>query len=688
MEFRIADTFTGSLAKLTGVEQTAAKTTAYDLQVNPSNPGLQFHRIDKVKDKNFWSIRVSRDIRIIVHKTSASFLLCYVDHHDNAYDWAKSRKIEVHPQTGAAQIVEIREAVKEIVVPKYVEIEQPRPPIFEGRTDGELLDYGVPQEWIGDVRQVKDDDALLQLVEHLPSEAADALLTLADGGTPTIFKPEPATVDPFAHPDAMRRFRVIENVEELKQALEYPWDKWAVFLHPAQRELVEKEYDGPVRVSGSAGTGKTIVALHRAVFLARNNPDSRVLLTTFSKTLANALRSKLRILVSSEPRLAEQIDVYSMASIAKRLYEFKFGKAKRAPEEDVREILKVACEKVGNPKISVRLIWSEWENIVDAWQLKSWDEYRDFDRLGRKTKLPEKQLRDMWSILVRCREEIAQSGLITEAGIMAALTTHFEEEGKPPFDFAVVDEAQDINPSQLRFLAALCGETADGLFFTGDLGQRIFQEPFSWRSLGVDVSRHNYALKINYRTTHQIRKQADKLLPPEVSDVDGLSEDRGGTVSVFNGPHPDVKTFGAKEDEIGGVATWLAELTKGDIEPHEIAIFVRSDADLERAVAAVKQAGLLFKILSEHVEPTFGHVSIGTMHMAKGLEFRAVAIVACDDEIVPSQQRIETVAEDSDLEEVYNTERHLLYVACTRARDHLLVTAAENPSEFLDDLRV
>lgn len=688
MEFRIADTFTGSLAKLTGVEQSAAKTTAYDLQVNPSNPGLQFHRIDKVKDKNFWSIRVSRDIRIIVHKTAASFLLCYVDHHDNAYDWAKSRKIEVHPQTGAAQIVEIRETVKEIVVPKYVEIEQPRPPLFEQRTDEELLGYGVPEEWIDDVRQIKDDDALLQLVEHLPAEAADALLTLADGGTPTIFKPEPATIDPFAHPDAMRRFRVIENIEELKQALEYPWDKWAVFLHPAQRELVEKEYDGPVRVSGSAGTGKTIVALHRAVYLARNNPDSRVLLTTFSNTLANALRSKLRVLVSSEPRLAEQIDVYSMASIAKRLYEFKFGKAKLATKDDVREIVKAACEKVGNPKITVRLNWSEWENIVDAWQLKSWDEYRDFDRLGRKTKLPEKQLRDMWSIHVQCREKIEEKGLITEAGIMVSLATHFEEEGKSPFEFAVVDEAQDINPSQLRFLAALCGESEDGLFFTGDLGQRIFQEPFSWRSLGVDVSKHNYALKINYRTTHQIRKQADKLLPPGVSDVDGLSEDRSGTVSVFNGPQPDIKTFGAKEDEIGGVTTWLAQLTKGDIQPHEMAIFVRSDADLERAVAAVTQAGLLYKILSEQVEPTFGHVSIGTMHMAKGLEFRAVAIVACDDEIVPSQERIETVAEDSDLEEVYNTERHLLYVACTRARDHLLVTTAENPSEFLDDLRV
>ncbi|MBK8467563.1 MAG: DEAD/DEAH box helicase [Chloracidobacterium sp.] len=688
MEFRIADTFTDSLGKLSNVEQTAAKTTAFDLQTDPSNPGLQFHRIDKTKDKNFWSIRVNKDIRIIVHKDDSSFLLCYVDHHDKAYDWAAKRKLEVHPQTGAAQLVEIRETVKEIVVPKYVEVEQPKRPLFESRTDDELLGYGIPKEWLDDVRNVRDEDALLKLVDHLPAEASDALLILADGGTPSVSETVFEATDPFAHPDAMRRFRVMNNVEELKLALEYPWDKWAIFLHPVQQELVEKNYSGPARVSGSAGTGKTIVAIHRAVHLARSNPDSRVLLTTFSNTLANALKKKLRLLISSEPRLAEQIDVHSMTSIGRRLYELKFSKPKIASRDEIREILSEVSATVEDHKFTVQFLLSEWEQVVDAWQLNTWVEYRDVARLGRKTRLPEKQRQLAWSVFELLRDQMAERSLMTDAALLAALAESLSARNNPPFDYAVVDEAQDINPSQLRFLAALGGDRPNSLFFAGDLGQRIFQQAFSWLSLGVDIRGRSRSLKINYRTSHQIRAQADRLLGPEVSDVDGITEDRRGTVSIFNGPSPEIIDFDSIEDEIGGVATWLGDLKKSGIQPHEIGIFVRSENEQPRATAAVERAGVMFKILDENVETTFGHISIGTMHLAKGLEFRAVAVMACDDEIIPSQARIEQVVDDADLEEIYNTERHLLYVACTRARDHLLVTAAENPSEFLDDLRL
>ena len=300
MDFRISDTFTDSLSKLTNEEQKACKTTAFDLQMNPANPGMQFHKLDKAWDANFWSVRVNQDIRLIVHKTSDSLLLCYADHHDNAYNWAAKHKLETHPKTGAAQLVEIRETVKEITIPKYVDVEQPAPPkpsLFADVPEDDLLSYGVPAEWLDDVRKVSEDN-VLELADHLPSEAAEALLDLATGGTPQVAQPVADDADPFDHPDAQRRFRVMNNVEELERALEYPWEKWTVFLHPAQRQLVEREYSGPARVSGSAGTGKTIVALHRAVFLTRTKPCARVLLTTFSDTLANALRTKLRRLIS------------------------------------------------------------------------------------------------------------------------------------------------------------------------------------------------------------------------------------------------------------------------------------------------------------------------------------------------------------------------------------------------------
>lgn len=247
--------------------------------------------------------------------------------------------------------------------------------------------------------------------------------------------------------------------------------------------------------------------------------------------------------------------------------------------------------------------------------------------------------------------------------------------------------AQDVSVAQLRFLAAFGGERPNGLFFAGDLGQRIFQQPFSWKSVGVDIRGRARTLHVNYRTSHQIRMQADRLLGPEVADVDGNTEDRRGTISVFNGPAPDVRMFNGQEEETDAVTAWLKDRSREGVMPHEFGVFVRSDAELDRARAAVGKTGLPFRMLDEHVETTSGQISIGTMHLAKGLEFRAVVVMACDDEIIPLQSRIETVADDSDLEEIYNTERHLLYVACTRARDHLLVTSVEPASEFLDDLK-
>ncbi len=351
MNFRIADTFTDSLTRLTGDEQKAVKTTAFDLQLNPASPGMQFHKLDKARDKNFWSVRVSADIRLIVHKTAASLLLCYVDHHDRAYDWAARCKLQTHPTTGAAQLVEVRETVQEIVVPRYVEAEAAPTstaqrtaadllPLFAELSEETLLSYGVPAEWLDDVHAATED-SLFDLVEHLPAEAAEALLELATGGQPRLPQPAPAA-DPFEHPDAQRRFRVVTNVEELTQALDYPWDKWTVFLHPDQRELVERNFSGPARVSGSAGTGKTIVALHRAAHLARSNPESRVLLTTFSDAITGHLQTRLNRLLGSEPRVAERIEVYSLGAIAERLYRLNIGPPALVAREVVGELIAAA----------------------------------------------------------------------------------------------------------------------------------------------------------------------------------------------------------------------------------------------------------------------------------------------------------------------------------------------------------
>ena len=530
--------------------------------MNPANPGMQFHKLDKARDPNFWSVRVSRDIRLIVHKSEASLLLCYVGHHDEAYRWAERRKLETHPKTGAAQLVEIRETVQEIFVPTYKEVEEQvsaKPRLFDHVADEEILGYGVPAEWLADVREA-NEDTLLTLADHLPSEAAEALLELATGGKPqSALSRSLQAADPFEHPDAQRRFRVMNNVEELAAALDYPWDKWTIFLHPAQRELVERDFNGPARVAGSAGTGKTIVALHRAVHLARHNRESRILLTTFSDTLANALRAKLRRLLHHEPRLGENIEVYSIDAIGRRLYELQFGVPKIASSDLIRSSLSEMAKEIGGHKFSQHFLWTEWSEVVDAWQLDTWEAYRDIRRLGRKTRLPEQQRAAAWSIFDRVRSRLQEDGLITYAGMFRRLAEQLATGKRMPFEFAVVDEAQDVSVAQLRFLAALGTGKANSLFFAGDLGQRIFQQPFSWKALGVDIRGRSRTLHINYRTSHQIRTQADRLLDPEISDVDGITEERAGTISVFNGPSPEIRILKSPDEESQTVGEWLRD---------------------------------------------------------------------------------------------------------------------------------
>lgn len=262
------------------------------------------------------------------------------------------------------------------------------------------------------------------------------------------------------------------NVDELERALEFPWERWTVFLHPEQQDPVEKEYNGPARVSGSAGTGKTLVAIHRAVHLARANPDARVLLTTFSDALANSLRAKLRLLISNEPRVGERLEVHSMDAIGRRLYESNFGRIDLASRGEIRQILGQAADEAEGHRFSPLFLLTEWEQVVDAWQLGTWEEYRDVRRLGRKTRLAEQQRRVLWSIFARARSRLRDRDLTTNADMFVRLASHFTG-GNPPFDLTVVDEAQDISVAQLRFLAALGGNRPDSLFFAGDLGQLV-----------------------------------------------------------------------------------------------------------------------------------------------------------------------------------------------------------------------
>ena len=424
---------------------------------------------------------------------------------------AERRRLETHPKTGAAQLVEIRETVQEILIPTYLEAPKSataKLPLFAEMSDDDLLTYGVPPEWLSDVRQV-DEDSLLSLADRLPGEAAEALLELATGGRPLLpqpvvqrraravptseyiggrpIPPQPTVpvMNPFDHPDAQRRFRVMSNVEELQRALEFPWDRWSVFLHPEQRQLVERHYTGPARVSGSAGTGEDDCGTASRRLPGPRQPEcARLADYVFhtcwrmpsapssgdSLATNRAWRSDWKSIRSTLPESASN--------------KSHFGQINLAPPEVVHELLRAASERGESHKFSGRFLLTEWEQVVDAWQLDTWEAYRDVARLGRKTRLPEAQRAILWSMFEQVRAGLASQNMITRSAMFTKLAAAITESRNPPFDFAVVDEAQDIGVAHLRFFAGLCRHRPDALFFAGDLGQRIFQQPFSWAGLG------------------------------------------------------------------------------------------------------------------------------------------------------------------------------------------------------------
>ncbi|ADW67179.1 3'-5' exonuclease [Granulicella tundricola] len=705
MQFLIASTFQDSLGRLQPAEQNAAKLAAIELQMNPAHPGLQMHKLDRARDKSFWSARVSDDLRMILHRTDASCLLCYVDHHDSAYAWAERRKLTVHPKTGAAQMVVLQETVQHIIVPRYVP-EEPKAKtksllLLAGASDADLLRFGVPEDWLDTVRNATEE-TVLDLVEELPEEAREAILSLATGVRPA---PSPvagalvadagssanAEAVAFTHPDAQRRFRIVSNLDELQAALDAPWEKWTVFLHPGQRAIVERNFNGPARVTGSAGTGKTIVALHRAVYLAQNNPSSRVLLTTFSEVLANALDNRLRVLISNRSWLGEQIEVLPFEAVARRLYASNlaplYGPVTIASAESILTHVRAAMEAVPSCLFSERFLMSEWAQVVDAAQLRSWEAYRDYSRAGRRSRLREPQREVLWQVFDKVLKSMEDQREMTTAEMFVRLAKHYAHGAAPPFDFAVVDEAQDISMAELRCLGALGSGRSNALFFAGDTGQRIFQQLFSWKSAGVDVRGRSSNLKVNYRTSHQIRHAADRLLASEVTDGDGSVEERRGTVSVFNGPSPELVQLNDEISEARFASAWLVARREEGHQSDEMAIFVRSAAQLDRAEAAARATGMQFSHLVAHANVSPGLLTVCTMHLAKGLEFRDVVIMACEEDVLPDPERIGSAGDASELDDIYNSERQLLYVACTRSRDRLLITSAHASSEFIEDMR-
>ena len=662
-------------------ERKAAQHSVRKFVNDPSNPGLSLERLRDVRDRNLWSMRVGRDVRIILHRSKEAWLVLYVAHHDDAYRWAGRVKVDRHPATGGLQIVHTEEVYREVVLKHAPPITEDEP-LFAHHEDGYLLSLGIPREALPTARGLRTEEALLGLCGSLPEDVAERLVSLYLGEDPASPEPVAPEESPLETPDAQRHLFPIEDEEELERALSAPWDQWAVFLHPLQRHAAYADQGGPTVITGSAGTGKTVVALHRARYVARRG--MKVLLTTFSSTLAADLEAKRDLLC--DPTESGKISVGTVYAAAQEILQAADVRFTRVQAQTTGRMLGEARRDTG-VRFSQRFLQTEWDRVIVAQGIEGREQYREAPRAGRGVPLRAGERDQLWEVFGRVRGRLAEEGKMTFPDTCRAARKVLEAGVvDSPYDAVVVDEVQDLNPQEILFLKALGGLGENGITLVGDRGQRIYPGGFSLRALGIEVRGRSLSLPVNYRTSRQIQGFADRLLDGEAGDVDQGMERRGGTRNLLPGPQPEVRGFRNASEEEAWVARRISGLVEGGHAPDKIGVFARLNARLKGVELALKRANVKPARLKKGEYPAEdGCVKLGTMHRAKGLEFRAVFVVSVNRDVLPESGAVGDPDDALEREAALRRERQLLYVSATRARERLYVYYHGPPSLFLTE---
>lgn len=684
-KFALAATFLEAEQRLSAPEASAVTTFVIDFSRDPKRPGFQWERVKEAKSPNIWAARVNRDLRVIARHEGEDYWLLFVAHHDDAYNWTRNRTIDTNNCTNLLQIVLTDEVVRE-EVRTIVRANIQAAPLFAERSDSYLLSIGVPDHYLPALREVRGDEDLLRLTESLPPDVADALFSVADGKLVTpkkaLFEETISTISP----ETRRSFYVVSDEDELRRVLEAPLEKWLAFLHPTQVEVVEREFHGPALVTGAAGTGKTVVAMHRARSLARQG--CTVLLTTFSSTLAANVERNLKLLCSDEER--RRIVVGTVHSRAREVVRAAEPGAEVAGKEFFPQVLAAARAKLGDaagPYDETFLV-AEWNEVIGAQGITSLDEYRKARRSGRGKALPVRERERIWPIFDaaldagRAQRRYSFSGLCQRAAELLRAG-----EAKSRFDAVIVDEVQDLKSPELRFVAALAAEHPGRLMLAGDAGQRIYPGGFSLRSLGIEVRGRSHALRVNYRTTAQIRRVADRLFQGnDAEDEEEIVAARSKTRDVLRGPEPVFAGRRNRTDEDAYVVEGAKRFVAEGVRPGMIGVFAYTNNRAAAVKGALEQAGVPCRLLQEGGAYDDEAVQIGTMHRAKGLEFRVVFLVDVSRGTLPNERLLANCGDAEDRADEEDRERRLLYVAMTRARDQLFITWMGQPSPFLAEV--
>ena len=677
----ISADFFKAFTALPGSVQTRAIALVNKFRENPLSPGLHYEKLH-TKDKKLYSLRVNDDYRCIVMRTEKNnvFVMLWIDKHDDAYAWAEKRACSIDPKTGSLQVlVTTEQEVPESTAPSW-NFSKENPPCWLDLSEAQLIQIGVPADLVTKVRQTPGS-ALASLKEYLPELAWEALNFLNSGDSyddvldfvNSCSITEKSDPEDFAAalntPFSLSHFMVNPGEEELESILQAPLEQWRVFLHPTQRSLVERDWNGPVRVLGGAGTGKTVVAMHRARWLARKYKDGgKILFTTFSKTLAEDLRQHMRILCNEEE--LERIEIVNLDKWVFHYLSRENFHYTPCLQETSNEIWKSVIPS--DSEFPASFYKDEWNYIIQPQEIMDFSQYAKASRAGRGKAISRGDRKKIWPVFEDFRLLLQTRKLLQPNDAMREARLRIMLNGKPLYRSVIVDETQDMSAQALRLIRALVPEEKNDIFLVGDGHQRIYGHPVSLKSCGIFITGRGKKLSINYRTTEEIRRLALSYLHDiEVDDMNGGLDSNKNYISLMHGDAPIVQKSSTQEEEITFIINTILELNKLGIDNKDICIVVPGKKECEDYRQFLESQKINTYILSNDraEDRNSKGVRISTMHRVKGLEFKAVFLI--------SYTKLPYSEDPAIQEELKKKEQALQYVAATRARQFLFVCKQE-----------
>ncbi len=680
----LSQDFILQLAKLPASVHSKVLKWAIQFQTDPTSPSINYENIQKARDPNLKSVRLDRDWRGIVFKPDRGdvYMLLYVDHHDDAYRWAEKRKLAINPVTGAMQLVFLENATEQVQVPMQPDEEAVTAPVtasaplFAAIDDHALISLGVPEDSLPLVRGITSEAELDAVQGKLPVEAYEGLFLVAAGDTvSSVLNARETRVDQqidttdyakaLATPESQSRFMVVTDDETMLAIMNAPLEQWRVFLHPTQNKLAQGDRSGPVRVLGGAGTGKTVLAMHRAKWLAENRtPEGmKVLFTTFTKNLATDIEENLRTLCS--PQTMEKIEIRNLDAWvhnfmrSKKLEQRIVYDRKQDPAKQAWQLALAA--KDGSLGLSDEFYKDELEQVVLAQGLTTLDSYRIARRAGRGVVLSRAKRDAAWKVFEEYRGQLASRRLKEVDDAYREVAELVRDSSLESYSGIVIDETQDFGPQALKLLRAMIAKGNNDLFFVGDGHQRIYSRHKAAMSrCGIDVRGRARKLYLNYRTTDEIRRHAVALLERvEVDDLDDGSDEVRRYKSLSHGPEPVMINVDGLEEAARSAIELINGWRKSHTEERSalsIAVMVQSEKVRDAVKRQIEHAGIQTIAITAQSNHSGKRdaVHLATMHRAKGLEFDCVVVIAPERFFIIDNEG--------------QTNRNLLYVALSRAK--------------------